>query len=779
MKKKILVYVCTLLLIVPSFTPIYAAPDPLSKTENIQMKINNFLYLSSVATEHYMQTQDDSKIRALINAITQFENNIDVSDLLNTTQGKGLLQSKAKLIRFLAVKESLKTCQEEMGLKKGILKTTLAAPFEGSCQEIVAEYYESLESFKQQLDTIENKLKQGKAFWGPPSNYEPDTETFKEAKKDKDRVKKNYDEEQRHKLAEALYETASKAAAENYFHFETRFYAANKDRINNMVTQLSEKSCGQGYCGWLTDIYRKAAKEKGYADANGKMIIPKPETMTVKEYTIAKGYFNDEGLPKIPELAALRSDSSIHIPAGVSVNETTKVELQPAEWAAFRLNQKMRVLNDLLGKIEHTVAPGMILTEHPIFDVPSDTRAIKTFHENYAKTFDTFRASGDGLLLNSKYLRSLGDGDTEERTYAPDYAGLTGIEPRFWKDKPYEEITTDGGKKIYRYRFHRSTFDEEDIYKAVKDIESKTVEYLQYMNVLKMKGKYAPDDRPSDDIVQENLRKLVRYSPVAVGRVLMEHPEMASQICNTINQAVEKNEFDEKLNKVVMVGFLASGVLLGVAGLGAGAASLAFGGEVGVTAAAIGEGIVEAGLYATVADIGYGAARYLGGREAVEQGASSLAAGLGTAETSESLRTAVKELDDISFQLGISTAGGVLSLSVIKHLIRSGQLFTPVMSEAEKLERLKNLKRIMADFLELPMWKKLENPGIWTTVKGEKIYERFLVSLAKVGPRGEAIAKNMIEKLQQRQLGRSVEGYYDSVRHFIEGFNNVCAKFCP
>lgn len=86
-----------------------------------------------------------------------------------------------------------------------------------------------------------------------------------------------------------------------------------------------------------------------------------------------------------------------------------------------------------------------------------------------------------------------------------------------------------------------------------------------------------------------NLKELVKTNPAALGKVLLERPELTPVICHTINQIADNEEDEATWNKVYLWGGLIVGGALLVTGIGAG------------IGAAVLSGTVMAGTLVTVA----------------------------------------------------------------------------------------------------------------------------------------------------------------------------------
>lgn len=67
-----------------------------------------------------------------------------------------------------------------------------------------------------------------------------------------------------------------------------------------------------------------------------------------------------------------------------------------------------------------------------------------------------------------------------------------------------------------------------------------------------------------------NLAELVKTNPAALGKILLERPELTPVICETINQIADKEESQATWNKVYLWGGLIVGGTLLVTGIGAG-----------------------------------------------------------------------------------------------------------------------------------------------------------------------------------------------------------------
>lgn len=108
-----------------------------------------------------------------------------------------------------------------------------------------------------------------------------------------------------------------------------------------------------------------------------------------------------------------------------------------------------------------------------------------------------------------------------------------------------------------------------------------------------------------------NLKELVRTNPAALGKVLLERPELTPIICHTINQISDNEERDAKWSKVYLWGGLIVGGALLVTGIGAGLGAVVL------------SGTAAAGTLVTVATVSAIAGTTIGVGDAVYSGSKS------------------------------------------------------------------------------------------------------------------------------------------------------------
>ncbi|MEA9355231.1 hypothetical protein SHI21_03420 [Bacteriovorax sp. PP10] len=236
-----------------------------------------------------------------------------------------------------------------------------------------------------------------------------------------------------------------------------------------------------------------------------------------------------------------------------------------------------------------------------------------------------------------------------------------------------------------------------------------------------------------------NLKELVKTNPAALGKVLLERPELTAIICNTINQIAETEEDEATWNKVYLWGGIIVGGALLVTGIGAGVGAVVL------------SGTAMAGTLVTVATasaiagtaIGVGDTLY-SGNKSIQASNEALALRASLISRNGDKQTSVEADEKMEEAWSELTSAGIGAVSIIPfgtiwkvmnktaQVSRVGSLAkVESMAMKDKTEAIKSLGKTIRELNDPQMEKILINARSQVT---DEEYGSFLGQLSQLNP---------------------------------------------
>ena len=247
---------------------------------------------------------------------------------------------------------------------------------------------------------------------------------------------------------------------------------------------------------------------------------------------------------------------------------------------------------------------------------------------------------------------------------------------------------------------------------------------LKYTNTLQNKKSISPDDvlkaqsevknllaDQLKKIRSMNLEDLVKTNPAAIGKVLLENPELTPVICRMINQIAEKEESKETWNKVYFWGGLIVGGTLLVTGVGAGVGAWVLG-ETALSATLVTVATATAVISSGVAagETVYSSSKYLSEREEALALRASTISKNGDQQTGKEAEAKLNEAWSDLTSAGIN-AVGIIPFGPLWRFMRTSAKMSRVGSLA-KIEQMSAQEEAAALKQLSATIKELNNPQL-------------------------------------------------------------------
>ncbi len=290
------------------------------------------------------------------------------------------------------------------------------------------------------------------------------------------------------------------------------------------------------------------------------------------------------------------------------------------------------------------------------------------------------------------------------------------------------------------------------IKEAKKEVFSNLKE--QFSKTLENKKK-ASDKKTSD--VQEDLEDLLISNPIAAAQMLNKNPEYAHLMCDPLKEIGKNKKFDEKMDKVMLIGGAVLGVGLLATGVGslvggwllAGTASAATLATVGVTAGV-------AGFTLGAAEGGYWLKRLNEHKHDINVFESSILAGASDErsyqQAAESLAKYREARFDAILSLGFSAFE---SLTIVNDVGRMSRIFKNAdaigdLSTAEKTLAMKKVTDTYEQVAKNP--KLLSVMNKIKKVMGSEKFSKFFASIASLSDKAKLSMLNLMAKIKPSSL---------------------------
>ncbi len=402
------------------------------------------------------------------------------------------------------------------------------------------------------------------------------------------------------------------------------------------------------------------------------------------------------------------------------------------DFAVTEINQTVGNLNRMLKDPAIGVSEGrfrnrLINSDDPIID-----DNFRQSYNSYRQEYMNFAANGPGLLMSTRDLRHK-------------IGGLKLIEKDIEED-------IENGKTVYSYSDHRNV-TREDIELAVQQARnsiaragSDLLTRKTNRNNQRKKGR----EQSSIKFSKNNIKRLIKSSPAAIGQILINYPEYTAKICSLMNENDQDKKDDEAIDTGIMIAGLVVGGALVVTGFGS-----AFG--VGILSAASGSLAVTGAVIGATATIHHGATAFNARTDLVNYERAILANNgdkESLADLSETAALYQEKVSEMAYSIGFSVANIAALNTVVKsahfgnkilkngktasHLSKVNNLFTRVLKRSEysalfkKLQALNPGDKLGAftghlSYLEPQKLKAFLNQMlIWGPEKSSQIMNKFL-----------------------------------------------------
>ena len=284
-----------------------------------------------------------------------------------------------------------------------------------------------------------------------------------------------------------------------------------------------------------------------------------------------------------------------------------------------------------------------------------------------------------------------------------------------------------------------------EVANAIKEIERKMEDHNQKTLSLALSSANNPKDQ------DESLALMVKNNPFAAGPVLLNNPQLTSQMCDSINMANNDDQRDEDLDKYFTVGAAVLGGAILLTGIGtlAGAYLLTGSLTAGVSAGTLGGSILGytalAGSAVELASAGQaGVKAYQQHQEMITHEAAFLTSN-GDKESLTDAKQALIEYKEARFSASLSLIGvglGGAFAAKLFNLLNSGPT-------ALSTHDVRGASKILKYLTNRQSAKKLKEVIQALGDRGSEKMEDFLIKLAKVSEKNRI---KFLEKLNESAI---------------------------
>ncbi|MBT7669908.1 MAG: hypothetical protein HN623_10025, partial [Bdellovibrionales bacterium] len=379
-----------------------------------------------------------------------------------------------------------------------------------------------------------------------------------------------------------------------------------------------------------------------------------------------------------------------------------------------RLNQALEEANDYIYEDPGRINLGFWDSSDPVLD---ESHAA---YNQYRTLFAQEASSGPGLLLNTDILR--------------EQAGTLRAQEEL------DEHSTLGQETTYTYPPHQPV-DTKLVKSGIKEAKGRMQQQIQAL---------AKMERQPQADAKNDIKRLITSNPAAAGELLINNPEYAWQMCESINSLGEDIDDKEFWDQTFFWGGMVVGGGLMLTGIGSGVAAWLIGGS--VTAGALGTTAVVAavgGLALGVADTTYyGNSAYQNYLEQ-ERFKNSMLAGTGDPKQVEEIEEELEKFNSNVTIASMALAFSALDLAALKNAIHVVHLSRRVVVDgtaaAANFGRKKELGRINQLFEEIWASKKLTSA--MRRIKKKLGSKRFASLLHSLSMLSNSMRVNLLSKI--------------------------------
>lgn len=290
---------------------------------------------------------------------------------------------------------------------------------------------------------------------------------------------------------------------------------------------------------------------------------------------------------------------------------------------------------------------------------------------------------------------------------------------------------------------------KEEVFKNLKEQFSQTM------------GDKKSAEGKSTNKVQENLEDLLISNPIAAAQMLNKNPEYAHLMCDPLKDIGKNKKFDEKLDKVMLIG----GAVLGVGLMATGVGSLVGGWLLAGTATAT--TLATTGVVAGVAGFtlgavegGYWAKRMIDHKHDINVFESSILAGASDEKSYQEAADALQKYKEARFDAILSLGfTGFESLTIVNDVGRMSRIFKNAdavgeLSSAEKASAMKKVTDTYEEVAKNPQLLSVMNK--FKKIMGSEKFAKFFASIASMTDKAKLSMLNLMAKIKPSSLDGDV-----------------------
>ena len=388
----------------------------------------------------------------------------------------------------------------------------------------------------------------------------------------------------------------------------------------------------------------------------------------------------------------------------ISFSKLQKNEKLPPEAATIKLNGAIDRLNTSLDKIKVTKDVGYIYDSADM----ANGNTKKEF-DMYVNQYMTEVSKEAGSLLLSKTIKD-----------------ESGSIRRFDNDE------IEKNKKLSRFEFikHKKV-KLEDVKNSISEIEKKMMTQAHdtldmASNATRSKGLLNSDDK--------DLSELVKINPFAAGQVLLNEPQYAGLMCDTINRINQTEVDDANFDKYFTIGSAVLGGALLLTGVGTMAGAYLITGSLtaGIAAGTVGGSIIGysavAGTVVELGNLTYFSKKSYDSYQEMNKLEQSFLTASADPEAILEAKNALIEFKDARFRAVFALANmGINAFSAFSvfNILKVDPKVSP--------DKIKAASKIMRYISETRTAQKLKNVALILGDKGMEKLDLFLLQLAKIG----------------------------------------------
>lgn len=450
--------------------------------------------------------------------------------------------------------------------------------------------------------------------------------------------------------------------------------------------------------------------------------------------------------------------------------------------ATEEVNGKIDRLNVKLNKINIVSDNGYVKLPFGIYD-SSDPRYDNTTTQrqfnDYINSYVQEASSGSGLLMltdtikgKSGGLRKFEEDDLHEHKR---YGGYTTFEVKKHariKRRDLVDAKNEAQNKIIEQAQRLNSMDEEKRTDEAAYI-AKGSQYDSY-NPMTIDYVSMKPDR------EEDIAKLVKTNPAAVGEILSKSPHFADIVCKAINNVSIEDESDEAWDEAFLWGGMIVGGALAITGIGAAAgAAIIAGTSAAVTLGTVATASFVAGTALGVGEAGYWSSRTYDHYQEMKEFEGAFLTRNSDEQSIIEARDALTDFKQARFDAALAIGFSLVDLGGVKAAASISQRSIRLAQGAGKVlspKQLKALSSIYKFISNNAISNKLAKVVELLGANGGKKLDEFLTLLASMseGARLKFLNKLLDSNMTPEKIKKIVEEALEAAaKNGDEGFEKV------